>query len=396
MRPPPPFDSWFEVDVFLKISDRGYRVIPQFEVAGYSIDLVVDGMKGRLGVECDGDQWHGPDRYEADMARQRVLERCGWTIERLRGGAFYLDPDAALTGQWRKLGRLESYPESRGEVPEAAANAAINPGNAAIEPLLSLGGGVLLAEDHRYEEESGARSAPEADRRVVDLSQWRQSDQKTPSLWPSRRNHETAATSPEPEVESEESKSTDLCTHSAQEPYRNWIPIPVPDPRKSASGELVSYLGSIVEVEGPMLGDRAYHLFAQAAGIHRLREGARVTLDKALRFAVHRGLLLQRSEHRSEQPSDWIIRTPDTPFIRLRKSGGRDFGEIPPSELAVLMKMLLNENNALGREELFRRVLACYDVRRMTHGIEETLVGILRDIDKLTSPESIMDPNATQ
>jgi hypothetical protein len=60
------------------------------------------------------------------------------------------------------------------------------------------------------------------------------------------------------------------------------------------------------------------------------------------------------------------------------------------------MKMLLNENNALGREELFRRVLACYDVRRMTHGIEETLVGILRDIDKLTSPESIMDPNATQ
>lgn len=36
---PGPFDSWFEVDVFLKVADQGYRVIPQYEVAGYRIDL---------------------------------------------------------------------------------------------------------------------------------------------------------------------------------------------------------------------------------------------------------------------------------------------------------------------------------------------------------------------
>lgn len=136
-----------------------------------------------------------------------------------------------------------------------------------------------------------------------------------------------------------------------------------------------------------MIAERAYHLLAKAAGIHRLRQGARGTLDKALRFAIRRGLLLQRKEHYSEQPSDWIIRTPDSPLVRVRRPGGRSFDEIPPSELAMLMKTLLRENNVLEREELFRRVLSCYGIRRMTQGIEETLVDLLRNIEKLTTAE---------
>ena len=88
VRQPAPFDSWFEVDVFLRIARRRYRVIPQFEVAGYRIDLVVQGMDGSLAVECDGDAWHGADRYETDAARQRDLERCGWTFWRVRESVF--------------------------------------------------------------------------------------------------------------------------------------------------------------------------------------------------------------------------------------------------------------------------------------------------------------------
>jgi hypothetical protein len=42
-------------------------------------------VQGRLAVECDGDEWHGPDRYEQDMARQRDLERAGWQFVRFRG-----------------------------------------------------------------------------------------------------------------------------------------------------------------------------------------------------------------------------------------------------------------------------------------------------------------------
>jgi len=69
---PDPFDSWFEVDVFLKIVDRGYRVIPQYEIAGKWIDLLVEGMDGRMAVECDGDHWHGPEEYEKDTGYLRT------------------------------------------------------------------------------------------------------------------------------------------------------------------------------------------------------------------------------------------------------------------------------------------------------------------------------------
>jgi len=112
--PPDPFDSWFEVDVFLQIYDRGFRVIPQFKVAGYHIDLVVEGMRGRLAVECDGDRWHcEPDKRDEDMLRQRVLERCGWRFWRVRGGEFYFDPEAAMQPLWELLSRLKIAPGGR-------------------------------------------------------------------------------------------------------------------------------------------------------------------------------------------------------------------------------------------------------------------------------------------
>lgn len=105
-----PFDSWFEVDVFLKIVDRGYRVLPQYEIAGCRIDLLVEGLKGRLAVECDGDEWHGPDRYESDMARQRELMRCQMIFWRVRGSDFYRDPEMALSELWETLQSLKITP----------------------------------------------------------------------------------------------------------------------------------------------------------------------------------------------------------------------------------------------------------------------------------------------
>jgi very-short-patch-repair endonuclease len=110
VRPPEPFESWFEVDVFLQVHAKGFRVLPQYEVATYRIDLVVEGLKGRLAVECDGDEWHGPDRYESDMARQRDLERCGWVFWRVRGSDFYRDTTAALVELWETLERLKISP----------------------------------------------------------------------------------------------------------------------------------------------------------------------------------------------------------------------------------------------------------------------------------------------
>ena len=101
--PPSPFESWFEVDVALVLLRKGFVVMPQHEVAGKRIDIVVEGGQARLAVECDGDKWHGADRYEADMQRQRQLERCGWEFFRVREAAFYANQNSALVGLWHAL-----------------------------------------------------------------------------------------------------------------------------------------------------------------------------------------------------------------------------------------------------------------------------------------------------
>ena len=93
---PDPYESWFEVDVALELLTRNYRVRPQVEVAGYRIDLVVEGLANRLAVECDGEAWHGPEGFEQDMARQRQLERVGWIFVRIRQSEFYADRESAL------------------------------------------------------------------------------------------------------------------------------------------------------------------------------------------------------------------------------------------------------------------------------------------------------------
>ncbi|MGG3920281.1 AAA domain-containing protein [Parageobacillus thermoglucosidasius] len=106
------FDSKFEEDVYRMIVAKGYRVIPQVKVGsvGKRIDLVVEGMRSRLAVECDGDQWHGLDKWEDDIERQRVLERVGWTFWRVRGSQFYLDPEKAMSSLWEKLDEMGIYP----------------------------------------------------------------------------------------------------------------------------------------------------------------------------------------------------------------------------------------------------------------------------------------------
>jgi very-short-patch-repair endonuclease len=76
-------ESGFERDVFASLTGLGYRVIPQVPSGAYRIDMVVEGDGDRrLAIECDGDEFHGPDRWDADMRRQRVLERAGWTFWR--------------------------------------------------------------------------------------------------------------------------------------------------------------------------------------------------------------------------------------------------------------------------------------------------------------------------
>ena len=90
-------ESGFERDVFTRLTSRGYRVMPQVKTGAYRLDMVVEGAAdARLAIECDGDEFHGPDRWRHDTTRQRVLERAGWTFWRCFASTWTLRKEEVL------------------------------------------------------------------------------------------------------------------------------------------------------------------------------------------------------------------------------------------------------------------------------------------------------------
>jgi very-short-patch-repair endonuclease len=110
-------ESRFEREMFDALTDRGFRVIPQVRVGNYRIDFVVEGHQGkRLAVECDGDQYHGPDKWMDDIGRQRVLERAGWKFWRCWGSSFARDKAGCLDDLIRTLMKEGIDPVGRNEL----------------------------------------------------------------------------------------------------------------------------------------------------------------------------------------------------------------------------------------------------------------------------------------
>lgn len=99
-------ESPFELRVLKRLASAGYRVRAQYPVGYYRIDLVVTGGGKKLAIECDGDRYHTAENLVADMQRQAILERLGWTFERIRGSAFFRNEDAALAPVFAALERM--------------------------------------------------------------------------------------------------------------------------------------------------------------------------------------------------------------------------------------------------------------------------------------------------
>lgn len=104
-------ESGFEKQVYKELFDRGYRVTPQVKAGSFRIDMVVEGANdARLAIECDGDEFHGPDRWAADMSRQRVLERAGWTFWRCFASTWVMRKDEVLQELLHRLAAMGIEP----------------------------------------------------------------------------------------------------------------------------------------------------------------------------------------------------------------------------------------------------------------------------------------------
>lgn len=106
-------ESDFEREMFDDLSRRGYALDTQVRAGQYRIDIVVEGDHDRrLAIECDGDRYHGPDQWEADMQRQRMLERAGWRFWRCFASRFVRERQAVLDELCALLDTMDIIPRT--------------------------------------------------------------------------------------------------------------------------------------------------------------------------------------------------------------------------------------------------------------------------------------------
>jgi very-short-patch-repair endonuclease len=348
------FDSQFERDVFQLIADQGFYVRTQVCVGDptnhrYRIDLVVEGMQGRLAVECDGDKWHGPERYEEDMARQRDLERAGWQFVRIRGGDFYRDRGSAIEPLWTELDRLGI---KRGGIDEAATEPPAPTDRQDIERM-------------ELEEAISVSASPGGAGTDSDPSD---ADSELEVLTQGGANGDGRPVTPSGAT-SADALLADYVAYNGP---------PGPDPRTVSIGVVADSLCLIIEAEGPMIAKRAYDIYLRGCGIRRLGGELKSTMNKALANAIRQGRVVSENEPGKSGLILSTVRNKGIPPVKLRCRGPRTLDEIPPGELRAAGKHLSEARHMrYGSDEHLRAILECFDLKRLTPQVGTTLREIL-------------------
>jgi very-short-patch-repair endonuclease len=365
------FDSQFERDVFTHISSRGYHVRTQVCVGDptnhrYRIDLVVEGMRGRLAVECDGDRWHGPDRYDQDMARQRDLERAGWQFMRISGGAFYRNPAKTMAPLWAELERLGILPGMMGEV-EAEPPKPTNASSVEISTLTDDEPSESDQGDYVPSDEGGGRTSEEP------LNAEEAADSiETRSPGDLFAQPEAASALP---AGSSTREPPEVPVDRFQLPYIEFVGVAGEDPRIVSVDAVAEGLLRIIEVEGPIVAKRAFDVYLRGCGIRRLGSGIKSSMNRALASLVRQGKVLTEDESGKGGLLFTVVRLVGREPVVLRTRGSREFDEIPPSELHVLGRFIASRDQiASGSDLHLRSVLEFFELKRLTTQVGTTLL----------------------
>jgi very-short-patch-repair endonuclease len=338
------FDSQLERDVFQMVADRGFRMRTQICIGDptshrYRIDIVIEGMQGRLAVECDGDRWNGPERYEEDLARQRDLERAGWQFVRLRGAEFYRDRDAAMEPVWNALDRLGIRPGGFDDAAEEPPMPASNGPDGDNDGVTQAPGG---------QADAGLHAALGADEDTgIDASRAGGDAERAPAAHPAG-------------------------AHVAD--YVAFNGMAGPDPRTATLSEVVDGLCQIIRTEGPMIAKRTYDVYLQGCGIRRLGGELQGLMNQALSTAVGQGRVVCENVAGQGGIAQATVRLPGAPAVRARRRGPRSVDEIPSSEVrAVARRLSAALGLTPGSGEHLRAVIQAMDLPLMLSQVSAML-----------------------
>ena len=359
-------ESDFEREMYDELTQRGYWVTPQVKVGPYRIDMVVEGHNdARLAIECDGDKFHGPDKWADDMQRERNLNRAGW-------GVFWrCFASTFIRRRKETLDDLLKTLAERGIEPIGAEGA---PQSVHVEQRVVSTLTEQTTEDGLDDAEiPTSLSASMVDDGVPFYASERADDSRSDSM-------SVQSTAENNAVDSQKViTSVELSDPGFEiSEYVTYIGPVGGDPRTATIDSVTDGIVRIIEVEGPMVTKRTYDIYLRSLGIKRLGHGLRDTLDRALSTAIRQGRVVAEDETGKGGNIFSVVRLTEGPKIKLRSRGTRSFEEIPPSELQVIARQLLEQKSfSRGGDEHLRAVLEHYDLKRLTAGVGTTLVDII-------------------
>lgn len=366
-------ESPFELEVLKKLTNAGFKVKTQIEVGYFRIDMVVEGNGRRLAIECDGDRYHPIEKLADDMNRQAILERLGWKFARIRGSAFYRNPDQAMESVFKCLEELEIFPNT------SSTNGS----------SIGLDEGVLI-EELKAIIASGFTNNP-----LDDFSSAIESSDLTVNeLDQNNPIGDKVADVPTPEsaVANEKDQSTALdvkipsfvppqsTPHAAKEgislaEYNHYLGNACHDPRSSNSTQVAEGLLDIIKVEGPIQVKRAFDIYLRSCGIKRMGHDLRDSLLSAALSLKNSKVLSSHKYTPDDDSLSEIIWVTGTQAEVIRKRGDRSLEEIPLGELYAITQLVASKNQiSSGSEEHLRLILETLDLKRLTSNAE----GILR------------------
>ena len=317
----PPFHSRFEQRVCNKIS----RPRLQRRSAIPRPGIQHRPRRGRrtltLAVECDGDYWHGPDAYQRDMARQRELERCGWTFARVLESDFIRDPTTAMAPVWERLEELEIHPSGW------------RPPSAIEEPLPRTG---------RTPAPSPARATPA----TVD----------EPPTDPAELDTFDSPSLADPPVVDDQKLT--LAEYTS---FEGTLPAVMRSSRK----QLFDGIVAIVAVEGPIIGDRLHKVYARCSRDEGADPHVANVLNATIVAAVREGLLIEHDPLGEAGIKPHTFRLPAQPAVHLRELGPRNLSQVPPAELAAVMREVGDRAGWDDIDMVMRQTASRYSIDRL-------------------------------
>lgn len=281
-------ESAFEREMYDELAQRGFMVTPQVVVGQYRIDMVIEGHNdARLAVECDGDSYHGPDKWADDMERQRVLERAGWTFWRCFASAFRRRRSELMNDLVRTLSEAGIEP-----IGAEGAQKSVHTERRVVSSLSGVGGEACSSDEAEPHVEPGEASSSEVASTTL-----------CNALLKSSKQHGASESSvPLGELRSDAIGMEVGASHRkvigrlVLAPYTEYSGRPGPDPRSNGLHVVSEGLVRVIEVEGPVVAKRAYDIYLRGCGIKRMGHELKSTMNKALSQAVRQGVVAREDE----------------------------------------------------------------------------------------------------